>query len=422
MRKGITWIVMGYLLYMAVAQTACREGAADAKRIGKARQLDSSLTAFSKRSPIPGFAVSIVDEDGVLYSHAFGVSDRAKGAQFTPETVHCMASVSKTIVALCVLKLVEEGRLKLNEPINAILPFPIVNPYFPDQPIRVAHLLDHTSGVIDDGFVPYYIGEADISLLEDQKKYDSFPPHLLLDVQYYRMGKPVSLETYIRNYTRKGARWYSDSTFLHKAPGTYFQYSNLAASIAALIVEKRSGMSFREFSRKVVFEPLQLKNTAWDYDSLHTSTVTRIYAQEDPVKDTAVREFPFHYMLSYPVSELKSNAVDLGLFLSEMIRGYEGKGRLLSNEMYRQLFQPGEPAAGLNRSDSSRFNTNYSHAAFWAVSATGYRMHFGGRTGTYAFIYFNPNTRRGALAYANLRHESFGDLLELVADAEQQWE
>lgn len=384
-------------------------------------QLDARLKSFQKRSPIPGFAVAVVNGEGVLYQNALGLADVKNQIPFTPQTVHCLASVSKTVVALCVLKLVEEGRLRLDEPINSILPFPIVNPYFPAEPIRVGHLLNHTSGIIDDAFVPYYIGEADICLLNDSKAYDSFPPHLLLDVQYYRMGRKISLEQYIYNYCSKGARWYSDSTFLHKAPGTFSQYSNLAASIAALVVEKRSGLSFREFSRKVVFEPLHMNNTAWDYDSLKTSAIARIYAQEDPVNDTLVREFPFHYMLSYPVSELKSNAVDLGVFLSEMIRGYEGKGRLLSKPLYQQLFQPREPVEGFNRSDSSRFNSRYSMAAFWSVSAAGYRMHFGGRTGTYAFIYFNPQTRRGALAYANLRNNSFGDLLEIVAAAERDW-
>lgn len=381
------------------------------------RQLDS----FARSSPIPGFAVGLVNEKGLQYAKGFGWADRAQQIPFTPETIHGVASVSKTFLALCVLKLVDEGKLKLDEPVNAILPFPVTNPHYPDRPIRVQHLLNHSSGIMDDAFVPYYIGEADICLLNDSKTYDSFPPHLLLDVQYYRMGKKLTLEQYLRNYLQKGGRWYTDSTFLPKEPGTHFQYSNLAASLVALIVEIRSGFSFRDYSRKVIMEPLQLKYTAWDYEDLPASQVSKLYAQEDEQTDSLVREFPFHYMLSYPASELKTNVPDLASFLSEMIRGASGKGKILSPAAYQQLFQPVTGVTGFNTADSSRFNSRFSIASFWSVSATGHRMHFGGRTGTYAFIYFNPLTQRGAIAYANLRHGSFGDVLKIVSEAEESW-
>lgn len=399
----------------------CQEHKTTVKASPHADSLTKQLQAFALSSPIPGFAVGIVNEEGLQYEAAYGWADREKKTTFTPETIHAVASVSKTFLAVCVLKLVEEGKLKLDEPINDILPFPIYNPHFPNTPIRVKHLLNHTSSIIDDAFVPYYIGEADIYLLNDSKAYDSLPKHLLLDVQYYRMGKKISLEQYIRNYTQKGARWYTDSTFLNKEPGTSFEYSNLAASIAALVVEIKSGQSFRDYSRKVIFEPLHLNHTAWDYDSLPPNSYSKIYAQEDPATDSTVREFPFHYMLSYPASELKTNIHDLASFLSEMIRGYNGHGTLLSTDMYKMLFQPTTGLSGFETKDSTRFNSHFSIASYWSVSATGHRMHFGGRTGTYAFIYFNPKTNRGGVGYANLRHDSFGQLLKFVGDSEEGW-
>lgn len=407
------------ILVLLIIGFGCQEHKTTVKTSPQSDSLTEQLKTFAQSSPIPGFAVGIVNEDGLLYQAAFGWADQEKKIPFTPETIHAVASVSKTFLAVCVLKLVEEGKLKLDEPINDILPFPIINPHFPNTPIRVKHLLNHTSSIIDDAFIPYYIGEADIRLLNDNKSYDSLPKHLLLDVQYYRMGKKISLEQYIRNYTQKGARWYTDSTFRDKEPGTSFEYSNLAASIAALVVEIKSGQSFRDYSHRTIFEPLQLTHTAWDYDSLPPNSYSKIYAQEDPQTDSTVREFPFHFMLSYPASELKTNTHDLSTFLSEMIKGYNGHGKLLSSDMYKQLFQPINSITGFNSKDSSRFNSHFSIASFWSVAATGHRMHFGGRTGTYAFIYFNPKTNRGGIAYANLRHDSFGELLEMVGKAEE---
>ncbi|MBL0136322.1 MAG: beta-lactamase family protein [Chitinophagaceae bacterium] len=407
------------ILVILIIGYGCHEHQTTVKSSPQADSLTNQLKAFAQSSPIPGFAVGVVNEEGLLYEAAFGWADQEKKIPFTPETIHAVASVSKTFLAVSVLKLVEEGKLKLDEPINDILPFPIINPHFPNTPIRVKHLLNHTSSIIDDAFIPYYIGEADISLLNDSKSFDSLPKHLLLDVQYYRMGKKISLEQYIRNYTQKGARWYTDSTFLNKEPGTSFEYSNLAASIAALVVEIKSGQSFRDYSRHVIFEPLHLTHTAWDYDSLPRNSYSKLYAQEDPATDSTVREFPFHYMMSYPASEMKTNIPDLATFLSEMIRGYNGNGKLLSKEMYKQLFQPVTGIAGFDTKDSSRFNSHFSIASFWSVAATGHRMHFGGRTGTYAFIYFNPKTNRGGIAYANLRHDSFGKILEMVGKMEE---
>jgi CubicO group peptidase (beta-lactamase class C family) len=223
--------------------------------------LTIALNNFAKQSLIPGFSVSIVNDKDVLYSKGFGLANIKDSIAFTPLTINWVASISKTFVALSIMKLVEENKLNLDDPINSILPYKINNPYYPNLPITVRHLLTHTSTIIDDAFVPYYIGEADICLINDNKKYDSLPAYLQPNLEYYRMGKRISLDEHIRKYTQPKAKWYTDSTFLKKEPGKYFQYSNLGASIAARIVEIKSNMSFIDFTKKYIFEPLKMKNT-----------------------------------------------------------------------------------------------------------------------------------------------------------------
>lgn len=382
--------------------------------IARTDSLTIELNGFLQRSLIPGFAVSIVNDKEILYSKGFGLANIKDSLAFTPSTINWVASVSKTFVALAILKLVEENKLNLDEPVNSILPYKITNPYYPDIPITVRHLLTHTSSIIDDAFVPYYIGEADICLIQDSKAYDSLPVYLLPNLEYYRMGKKISLDEHIRKYTQPDGKWYVDSTFLKKEPGKYFRYSNLGASIAARIVEIKSGMSFTDFTKKHIFDPLKMKNTAWNFEDLQPDLVSKIYAQNDDQNPTGVVEHPQYYMTNYPVSGLKTNAVDLSKYLIEMINGFEGNGKLLDKSSYKMLFQPQLNCEGLNKSDTSIFNDKFDIATLWSVSPVGIRLHFGGNTGVCAFVYFNPKTGTGALAYCNLRDNSFGELLDIV--------
>lgn len=380
--------------------------------------LTIALQNFSSKSLIPGFAVSIVNDDKVAYSKGFGYASIRDSIPFTPQTINWVASVSKTFVALSIMKLMEEGKLNLDDPINNILPYKIINPYYPNSPITVRHLLTHTSTIIDDAFVPYYIGEADICIVNDSDRYDSLPAYLQPNLAYYRMGKRISLDENIRKYTQPNANWYTDSTFLKKEPGTFFQYSNLGASIAARIVEIKSNMTFIDFTSRYIFKPLGMENTAWNFEQLNPALVSKIYAHNDDQHPSGVVEHPQYYMTNYPVSGLKTNAVDLSKYLIEMINGFEGKGKLLGKRTYQTLFRPQANFENLIKTDSGNLNDKFDRAILWSVSKTGYRIHFGGNTGVYAFIYFNPKTRSGALAYCNLRDNSFGDLLEIVSKYE----
>jgi CubicO group peptidase (beta-lactamase class C family) len=384
--------------------------------------LTLALKNFQKHTLIPGFSTTIVNNKKVLYSKAFGYSNLKDSTLFTPMTINWIASISKTFVAFSIMKLVEEKKISLEDSINSILPYKIYNPYFPNSPIKIKHLLNHTSTIIDDAFVPYYIGEADICIVDDDKKYDSLPSYLQPNLKYYRMGKKISLDENIRKYTQRGDKWYIDSTFLRKEPGQFFQYSNLGASIAARIVEIKSNMSFKEFTKKNIFQPLKMENTGWDFEDLNRELVAKIYAHNEENHPTSVVEHPQYYMTNYPVSGLKTNSIDLSKFLIEMIKGYEGKGNLLNRKSYQTLFQSQSDIEGLNKSDTSIFNDKFNIATIWSVTANGIVLHFGGNTGVYSFIYFNPKTKKGALAFCNLRDSSFGELLTIINKYEELME
>ena len=382
------------------------------KSLNITNYLTNELNDVRKKSLIPGFAVSIVNEKGILYSKGFGISNIKENVAFTPLTINWIASVSKTFVALSVMKLAEQGKLSLDEPINSILPYKIVNPYYPNTPISVRHLVTHTSSMTDE-FSPYTAGEADV-VLENETDSTKVPVYIQPNVDWHKMSKKISLDENIRKYTQPNGKWYSVDTFLKTEPGTRFQYSNLASSIAARIVEERSGMSFIEFTKKYIFKPLKMKNTAWDFADLNSKLVSKIYVQNDEKKPTGVAEYPQYYMTNYPVSGLKTNITDLGKYVIEMIKGYNGKGKLLNKQTYQLLFEPQLNSKYLPKLDLTSIPKNENMSVFWSISKDGEYYHLGGNIGVYSFIKFNPKTKTGSLAISNLRDDSFGDVQDTV--------
>ena len=77
-----------------------------------------------------------------------------------------------------------------------------------------------------------------------------------------------------------------------------------------------------------------------------------------------------------------------------MIKGYQGKGKLLSDTFYQTLFKSQLDCEGLNKSDSSIFNNKFNIDVIWPISATGNIFHLGGNTGVYSFLYFTLRQKK----------------------------
>src|SRR5690606_22111793 len=100
--------------------------------------------------PGPVAAVRVAfDRDGVTGAHAAGMADLATGREVTVDDPSRVASISKLVVAIGVLRLVEEGTLDLDADVSELLGWPLRHPEFPDVPISLRLLLSHTSGLTD---------------------------------------------------------------------------------------------------------------------------------------------------------------------------------------------------------------------------------------------------------------------------------
>ncbi len=177
---------------------------------------------FSWATPsTPGCAVAVSQNGKLVVNRAYGSADLEREVPISPGTIFDAGSLTKQFVAAAVLLLVEDERLSLSDDVRKHIP------ELPDYGHKVAidHLLTHTSGIRDwTGILPLAGGNAD------------------------------ALTVILR---QRG---------LNFAPGEEWLYSNSGYALLKEIVARRSGMSFDEFTRKRLFEPLGMKNTAYRAD------------------------------------------------------------------------------------------------------------------------------------------------------------
>ncbi len=171
---------------------------------------------------IPGASIAIVTEDGVVKTSAYGTAVIQHEVPAKVDTVYEIASLTKQFTAAAVLLLCDEGKLTLDDPISR---------YIESAPeswrgITLRHLLTHTAGLASED-------TEFASLKNDWRRYTT---------------RETMLASAIEDPVRS-------------APGERFDYASGDYFLAALAIEKASGMSYRDFMRRRIFEPLGMKQT-----------------------------------------------------------------------------------------------------------------------------------------------------------------
>ena len=183
--------------------------------------IDSLLHQYIKENS-PGAAVLVAVDGKPLIKKGYGLRNLETEAPITPTTNMRMASVSKQFTALCVLTLIEQGLMNLDDPVTDYLPYPVF------EGIIIEQLMKHTSGLPD-----YY------------DHFDSNWPK----------------ENIVENADILD--WLKTNPERLFKPGTRFQYSNTAYLMLAVIVEKVSGTEFSQFAKTKLFDRLGMDRTQY---------------------------------------------------------------------------------------------------------------------------------------------------------------
>lgn len=181
---------------------------------------------------VGGNVVFIKNQDEIKYH--YGYRSLLDNKPTEDDTIYRIASISKLVIGLTAMKVVEEGLLDLDKDISTIFGYLIRNPKFPNTPITTRMLMLHTSSITD--------GQDDVN---PNRGYNG------VNGQHYF----VALEDLL---VQKQSKFYTDKTYSDYEPGTKYVYSNFGAGIIACIIEKVGRQLFTEFVAETFFKPLHM--------------------------------------------------------------------------------------------------------------------------------------------------------------------
>ncbi len=191
--------------------------------------LDRATLTLLTKYKIPGLSISIAKDGKLIFARGFGIADTSAGEPVQPDSLFRIASVSKPLTAVGVLKLIEDGKLTLDTKVISYLGLtPTADPRYYD--ITVRHLLDHSAGfdIFTWGFDPTFPDRATLDSL-------NIPlPHTRDNViQFALTNLPLVF-----------------------APGTRSAYSNLGFMFLTSVIERASGLPYETYMRQRIFAPL----------------------------------------------------------------------------------------------------------------------------------------------------------------------
>jgi CubicO group peptidase (beta-lactamase class C family) len=266
--------------------------------------LQPYIERLVQREHIAGMTIAVVEENRVIYEHAFGSRDLRKSDEpTTPESLFHIASITKPFVATAIMQLVEQGKISLDAPVTKYLPyFRMADDRY--KLITVRQILNHTSGIPD--------------------------------VHDYEWDKPQYDDGAAERYVRS-----MSALKLEFDPGARFKYSNMAFDLLGDLIAKVSGDTFEHYVQHHILIPLGMTKSTllmkdadprlltWGHELDHGAT-----GQVVPSK-----VFPYNRIHS-PSSNLMSNVDEMTHWaIANMQRGEWNGTRILQASTYDELWK-----------------------------------------------------------------------------------
>jgi CubicO group peptidase (beta-lactamase class C family) len=202
--------------------------------------IDKLFKDYAKKNQFPGLVYGLVVDGKLVFSGQSGFSNLNAKIAANNQSVFRIASMTKSLAAMAIVKLRDEGKLRLDDPVYLYIP-EMKNQLYPtkDSPdITVRHLLTHAAGFPEDN--PW--GDRQLAAKDEE---------LLKDIQ---SGLSYS-----------------------NPPGVAYEYSNLGFAMLGLIIKKVSGKPYQQYINEHIFSPLGMKNTYWEYSQVPDNQLARGY-------------------------------------------------------------------------------------------------------------------------------------------------
>lgn len=388
-------VVLCLSLLFACKNNNKQETKVDAQINTLTNSLTAALQKIHEQGFINGFSVAIVNDSAILYSKGFGQANIVAQKPYTKNTVQNIASISKTLIGISLLKAQELGKLNLDDPINNYLPYEVKNPHYPEEAITIRHLATHTSSILDtDYYGMSYVMKDPLQVIDTT----------VVHIPDYFNGPEtrIPLANYLEKILSEKGVWYQKEGFLNNPPGAHYEYSNIAATLAAQVLEGATGTSLPKFTQTHILDPLGMTASGWSFDDIHIEDHSVLYEDINT-------PLPLYSLITYPDGGFTTSSTDLATYLNELMKGYVGKGTLLQAKSYTELFK-----RQLNASHYSNANgeeptgDEYNSGIFMGFRADGQIGHSGGDPGVATHMFFDPETKLGRILIVNTELDEDG--------------
>jgi CubicO group peptidase (beta-lactamase class C family) len=269
---AVKFAVYALLLSLLVTRGFAHDAVEDAPKAAQSiEELRQQLEKILQETHTPGMSVAIVRRDGSEWFAGLGKADVGVDRAASQETLFRIGSTSKAFVSLSILKLVNEDKLSLQEPVHKLAPEVwFENPWEASDPVRVVDLLEHTTGWDDVHFRELAKDASGMGLRE------------ALDYDHHS----------------RISRW---------RPGTRMAYCNSGPAVAAYIVEKTTGQRFEDYVTQNFFRPIGMKTAT--YFPPTSAVLTNLYHPDGKTP------YPYWNILFRPSGSVNASANDMAAYL-----------------------------------------------------------------------------------------------------------
>lgn len=336
---------------------------------GLANELEQRREQFN----IPGLALTLVVDGKTSTCLVMGVRDRTTRKPVTTETVFRIGSITKAFTSLAMLQLHGKGKLDLNRPIRDYTPdAPITNRWDETHPIRLAHVLEHTAGLLD----------------LTRAEFDD------------NSAKPLTLQQGLFfNHTPRKTYW---------PPGLHSSYSNAGAGYAAFVLESVTGQRYEDYVDKNLFKPLHLSTARFFLDDFVKQHLATGY---DSDGKTVI---PYWHQILRPFGAINIAPCEMANFVKLLLNNGRVAGKQIVSARAIQRME--QPETTLAAQQGLRFgyglgNYQYVHKGFLfhghGGDGDGYLAHFG----------YNRDVNAGYFLVINaFNSHALATLRELIED------
>src|SRR5690242_16941866 len=272
-------------------------------------ELQKAMKDAVEKQHVTGAGVALVSNGQLLWCGGIGKADLSANRDVTCDTEFRVGSISKSFVALALLRLEEEGKINLYARLQDVAPeIPLKNRWASSNPVRIVNLLEHSAGFDD-------MEPSEVYNRRDRWDYP------LLDV-FKRFQEPQDV------------RW---------PPGTRFSYSNPGYGIAGYLIEKVSGQPFDAHIQQNLLAPMEITVGDFRLTDTNRAALAQGYEGNPP------RTVPYKDIYLRPAGDLKASPAELAKLVQFFLsRGFAGETLLLRPEVVGRMEGPETPLSARN--------------------------------------------------------------------------